>query len=132
MSEIVGCGIDIEDLARLKKHIPLNSEPTQFVRMIFTPAEIENHIKTAPAICFPAGFSCKEAIFKAFGQSWTNSPIGWKDIEIIFSDKDNLNDYRVILNNYALQLFVEKKIKKIESCFEVTDHYLVFEAILLK
>jgi phosphopantetheine--protein transferase-like protein len=131
MSDIIGCGIDIEDLSRFIKHIPEKSELTQFVKLIFTSKEIESHSNFTPGFCIPIGFSCKEAIFKAFGISWTNSPINWKDIEIIFSDKADPKNYQIQLNKYALQLFHEKEIKRIESSFDMTSDFVTFEAILI-
>jgi phosphopantetheine--protein transferase-like protein len=130
MSKIRGCGLDIEDLYRFKSHIPSDSEPTPFVKMIFSKREIDNMMNVNPDICFPLGFSCKEAIFKALGKSWTNSELSWKDIELIFHNKNDLSYYSIELNGYAKQLYEEKHIKKIESEFRITDEFIIFQAVL--
>jgi len=84
-----------------------------------------------PHLTFPIGFSCKEACFKALGVSWTNSRISWKDIEIFFSNENDLQEYSICLNGYALELFNERKCSKIESYLEYTDDYVIFQIILL-
>jgi phosphopantetheine--protein transferase-like protein len=131
MDEILGCGIDIEELIRFKKHIPAQTDVPGFSQLVYTEAEINCNLSILPHLTFPIAFSCKEACFKAFGVSWTNSRISWKDIEIFFSNENDLQEYSIRLNGYALELFHEKKCGKIESYMEYTDDYIIFQIILL-
>jgi phosphopantetheine--protein transferase-like protein len=131
MNEVLGCGIDIEELIRFKKHIPSKTGIPGFLQLVYSDAEINCNLNILPHLTFPIGFSCKEACFKAFGVSWTNSRISWKDIEIIFSNEHDLQEYSIRLSGYALELFDEKKCSKIESYLEYTDEYVIFQVILL-
>jgi phosphopantetheine--protein transferase-like protein len=132
MKKVLGCGIDIEELARFKNKIPASgTDISGFANLVFTPLEIACNLAISPRTTFPLGFSCKEAFFKAFGISWTNSSISWKDIELIFNDKNNLHDYSIKLEGYAKEMFTEKKSRSIESCLEFTDNYVIFQVILL-
>ena len=88
MAEVIGCGIDIEELNRFTKHISDSKNIRSFANLVFSETEIETNLQLSPEYTFPLGFSCKEAFFKALGVSWTNSKISWKDIELLF-----LNSY---------------------------------------
>lgn len=130
MAEVIGCGIDIEELARFNKNATARSEIPGFAHMVYTPAEIETNQLIHPRLTFPLCFSCKEAVFKSFGVSWTNSRITWKDIELLFLDKNDLNNYNIRLNGYAGELYSEMKCSKLESFFTYTDKYVLFRVIL--
>lgn len=130
MNEILGCGIDIEELIRFNKHIPSKTEIPGFIHLVYTDAEIACNLNLHSQLTFPLGFSCKEAFFKALGVSWTNSRISWKDIEILFTNEENLREYSIHLNGYAAELFLEKKFRKIESYFEYSNEYVIFQIIL--
>jgi phosphopantetheine--protein transferase-like protein len=131
MKEVLGCGIDIEELIRFKKNIPTQTDITGFAQLVYTPAEIKCNLDIHPEFTFPLCFSCKEAFFKAFGLSWINSKISWKDIELLFSNENNLQEYSIKLNGYAEELFHEKKCGSIESYLEYTNNYVIFQIILL-
>jgi phosphopantetheine--protein transferase-like protein len=131
MMEVLGCGIDLEELSRFNKNIPTKSNNTGFAQLVYTPAEIEGNLKICPEFTFPLGFSCKEAFFKAFGVSWTNSKISWKDIELRFENKYNLHDFSIHLSGFAEEWCHENKCNKIESNMEYTNIYVIFQVILL-
>ncbi|MBW6460656.1 MAG: 4'-phosphopantetheinyl transferase superfamily protein [Bacteroidales bacterium] len=131
MSRIIGCGIDIEELDRFQKHLPVETNSRGFWQMVMTEAEIDNNLHIAPHLTFPLSFSCKEAAFKAFGMSWTNSRISWKDIGIFFTDPDDLSQHIIRLNGYALELFHEMGCKGIESSFECKEDFILFQVFLL-
>jgi phosphopantetheine--protein transferase-like protein len=131
MKEVLGCGIDIEELARFRKKIPAPGQSNGFVRLVYTDDETERNLRFSPALSFPLGFSCKEAFFKSFGVSWTNSEISWKDIELLFSDANDLQKYDVRLSGHAKELFREKKCRRFESFLEYTPAYVMFQVILL-
>jgi phosphopantetheine--protein transferase-like protein len=131
MKEVVGCGIDIEELARFNTKIPIQEDLPGFAQMVYTTSEIECNLAIHPEVTFPLCFSCKEAFFKAFGVSWTNSKISWKDIELLFYNENNLQDYSVRLTRFAEELYYEKKCTGIESWIEYTNEYIIFQVILL-
>jgi phosphopantetheine--protein transferase-like protein len=131
MIEVLGCGIDIEEPARFGKKIPAHGHATGFVKLVYTDSEIEYNLKSFPALSFPLGFSCKEAFFKSFGLSWTNSNISWKDIELLFTDANDLQKYEVRLSGYAKALYRKKKCRSFESFLEYTPAYVMFQVILL-
>jgi len=131
MKEVLGCGIDIEETARFRKKIPVPGHTNGFIRMVYTDEEIDRNLRVEPALSFPLGFSCKEAFFKSFGVSWTNSDISWKDIELLFSDAGDLHKYEVRLSGHARQLFGEKKCGSFESFLEYTPDYIMFQVVLL-
>jgi phosphopantetheine--protein transferase-like protein len=131
MKEVLGCGIDIEEPARFRKKIPKPGHTTSFVRLVYTDSEIEHNLKSCPALSFPLGFSCKEAFFKSFGLSWTNSSLSWKDIELLFSDTNDLQQYEIRLSGYAKELFRKKKCRSFESFLEYTPDYVMFQVVLL-
>ncbi len=130
MTEVIGCGIDIEELSRFTKHLSDTTKIPPFAHIVFTETEIESNLKNSPELTFPLGFSCKEAFFKALGISWTNSKISWRDIELLFPDKGNVNEYSIRLNGYAKELF-DNKCKTIDSSVEYTNTYVIFQIILL-
>jgi len=131
MKKVLGCGIDIEELVRFENKIHTQNDITGFVELVYNSTEIANNLTINPKLTFPLCFSCKEAFFKALGVSWTNSKISWKDIELLFKNENDLNDYTIRLEGFAKELYHEKKCKSIESCFEYTDNYVIFQVILL-
>ena len=131
MKEVLGCGIDIEELNRFESKIPTITNNTHFSELVYTSSEVGCNLDIFPRVTFPLCFSCKEAFFKALGVSWTNSRISWKDIELLFQNKDNLHDYSIRLNGFAKELFDEKKCCTIESYLEYTNAYVIFQILLL-
>jgi len=76
---ILGSGIDIIEIERLKKAIKKFGD--SFLKRVFTPEEIAYAQKHRfPYQHFAARFAAKEAVLKAFGD---NSKINWKDIKIV-------------------------------------------------
>jgi phosphopantetheine--protein transferase-like protein len=130
MGKILGCGIDIEELARFERLIPSPDEVPGFSRLVFTEKEMETNRRIRPDLTFPLAFSCKEAFFKAFGVSWTNSSISWKDIELIFNDEDDLEDYSINLGGYAEDLFHKMKCSTFDTNLKIADQYVIFEVLL--
>jgi phosphopantetheine--protein transferase-like protein len=130
MGGIAGCGIDIEELARFERHIPVNEEIPGFCHLVFTEEEIVHNRNILPQLTFPLAFSCKEAMFKALGKSWTNSGLSWKDIEIFFTHEKNPEEYTIRLNGHALELFRAMNCREIESSFIYNNEYVIFQVIL--
>lgn len=128
---IYGCGVDIEEINRFTKHLHLNEDPPSFISDVFTEKEISINKAFLKELRFPMGFSCKESVFKAFGKSWTNSPISWKDIELIFQG-EKPEDYRIELGGYAKELFIQQNLQRIDSYTEYNKTFVMFQVILIK
>lgn len=129
MKKIIGCGIDIEELSRFEKHNPTQPDRSDFVNLVYSDEEISINTLISPHLTFPLGFSCKEAFFKAFGVSWTNSPISWKDIELLFQGTANLQQYSIRLSGHAKQLFEHMNCSRFEASYEYNEEYLIFKVL---
>lgn len=80
MSEIIGIGIDIEEIARFEGL--LGQWGMRFERRLFSEPEIRYcNAKTRPAQHFAARFAAKEAFSKAIGTGWTGA-FRWTDVEV--------------------------------------------------
>jgi phosphopantetheine--protein transferase-like protein len=128
---IYGCGVDIEEINRFTKHLHLNEAPPSFISDVFTEKEISINKAHLKEFRFPLGFSCKESVFKAFGISWTNSPISWKDIELIFQG-ETPEDYRIELSGYAKELFDQQNLQRIDSYAEYNNTFVMFQVVMIK
>lgn len=131
MDRVIGCGVDIEEPDRFHKYLDFRDGVPGFIELVFTAEEISRNRDISPHITFALGFSCKEAVFKAFGRSWTHSAIDWKDIELVFHDTENLDDHEVRLGGYARDLYEARGCRKMESFFEISQGFIVFGVLLL-
>lgn len=126
---ISGCGIDTEERYRFEKHIrEINS--SDFISTVFSAAEIENFTQNDSFLAVPLAFCCKEAIFKALGNSWTTSSIDWKDIEIFFLENPSKKNYKIHLRGTAEEMLKEKGNPRIISDYEFNKDFVSFEIIL--
>ena len=121
---MLSCGIDLIEFQRFEKYLQQRDPVDPFLKMVFTQEEISRNFALNQHICFPAGFTCKEAVFKAFGQSWTNSPIDWKEIELLFHP--GRQSYSVHFSGYASQLYGRMAINDMACSFESTPDYVLF------
>lgn len=77
---VLGLGIDIIEIDRIKKSIELYGE--RFLNKVFTPEEIRYcSSKFNKFQHFAARFAAKEAVYKALASGW-QAGLRWKDIEI--------------------------------------------------
>lgn len=128
MSEILGCGIDIEELIRFNKYVQ-NSD-FSLMRDICTKREFDN-LWGEKGVRLALSFSCKEAFFKALGLGWPNSEISWKDIELLFHDR-GFKRYSVELNGYAKETLVKNNGKIEETSFDYNEEFVRFQVVLMK
>ena len=79
---IVGHGIDLVEIARIKKMI--DSHGQHFLDRCFTPAEQDySHKQPKRTIEHLAGrFAAKEAVLKVLGTGWSQG-IAWTDVEVV-------------------------------------------------
>lgn len=77
---IVGIGIDVEDVARIRDAIERHGR--RFTDRIFTAAEIAYvESKANPYERYAARFAAKEAGMKAIGTGWRRG-VRWQDFEV--------------------------------------------------
>ena len=77
---IIGIGIDIIEISRIKKSIEKYGD--HFLQKIFTPGEIEYcENKASKYQHYAARFSAKEAVAKAMSTGWNNE-FSWQNIEV--------------------------------------------------
>lgn len=127
---VISCGIDIEELSRFSSKLPSKEAVPAFSEIVFTRNEIEHNLDSDSHIRFPLCFCCKEAFFKALGGSWTTSDITWKDIELLFYDKNNINDFNVRLSGFARKKFELMNCGSFDCEIEYNDEFVVFHVIL--
>ena len=131
IEKVAGCGIDIEEHNRFRRKLSSPDGISGFAEMVYTTEEIDCYRDSETDLKFTLGFSCKEAFFKAFGVSWMNSNISWKDIELLFMDENNIYNYSIRLSGYAKELYKKMKCRKFESQIEFTNEFVVFQVVLV-
>jgi holo-[acyl-carrier protein] synthase len=78
---IVGTGIDIAEVARIRRSIERFGD--RFVQRVYTPGEINYcESKANRAERYAARFAAKEAAMKALGTGW-NHGVRWRDCEVM-------------------------------------------------
>lgn len=124
---IVGCGIDTEEIKRFDKHLA-DIKNSGFVKMVYTKREIENYGNQYRKY-IPVSFCCKEAVFKAIGDSWTTSPVHWQDIEFIL--KPGIQPgYEIRISGHAKKILNNLNNPKVISEFQLSDENATFYVIL--
>jgi phosphopantetheine--protein transferase-like protein len=126
---IAGCGIDTEERARFEKHIS-KFEDSEFISMVFSSEEKINFLENDIYICVPLAFSCKEAIFKALGNSWTTSAITWHDIQISFGVNNENKNFLISLKGEAARMIKELGNPSVIGDYFINDEFVTFEIIL--
>ena len=82
MSRIVGVGLDLTEVDRIRKL--LESHPERFLDRVFTPEEQRYCAGRARAAESYAGrFALKEAVMKVLGTGWGGQGVGFRDIEAV-------------------------------------------------
>ncbi len=100
MSDILGIGIDIEEIARFDTLI--GAWGGRFEVKVFTEKEIRYcRDKILPAQHFAARFAAKEAFSKAIGTGWRGQ-FSWKDVEV-WNDESGKPSFT--LHNSLLEQF---------------------------
>jgi holo-[acyl-carrier protein] synthase len=80
---IVGIGIDVCDVARLRRAL-VGAAGARFRARVFTPAEQAycEARKRGRFASYAARFAAKEAAMKALGTGWSGG-LGWRDFEVV-------------------------------------------------
>jgi len=128
MYNVLGCGIDIEELSRFDKYI--NNSDISFMENFCTERELRN-VYGNKRVRYALSFCCKEAFFKALGVSWTNSDISWKNIELLFSGPDFYH-YKVNIHAYAEELLRKNNAIIGETSLDYNEEFVAFQVVILK
>ena len=100
---IVGTGIDIAEVARVRQSIERYGR--RFIERIFTPAEIAYVERKANRYeRYAARFAAKEAGMKAIGTGWRHG-VRWQDFEVV-----NLPSGRPTLRLHGVAAQVAERI----------------------
>ena len=127
MANIVGIGIDICEILRVKKLYEKYKH--SFLKKILTEKEIVDFYARNESLSFLAGrFAAKESIVKALGTGFTDG-ISFQDFTV-FNDKDGAPKLD-ILNN-ALKVKEAKNINQIHLSISHEKNYAVASVILEK
>ncbi len=121
---IISCGTDIIEVKRMRDAVKKWKDA--FLKRIFTQKEINYSMRRRFHFeHLAARFAAKEAVLKAFGDSFTSA--NFKDIEIV-NDKNGRPN--VILKRDMEKLRRKKKIKSIVISMSHTRNYAQAMAIL--
>jgi holo-[acyl-carrier protein] synthase len=78
---VIGIGIDIIEIDRIKKSVDENGD--KFLEKVYTPGELKYCLsKKNKYQHLAARFAAKEAIYKAISSNW-DSELSWQDMEIV-------------------------------------------------
>lgn len=122
---IVGTGVDIVEIARIRKAV--TKWKGKFLNRVFTATELDYaQSKKFLYQHLAARFAAKEAVLKAFGDSSINS-MEWKEIEII-NNRDGKPTVRLV--GQAKKSMHKKRITDITVSLSHTKNYAVANAIV--
>jgi holo-[acyl-carrier protein] synthase len=122
---IVGMGIDIAEVARIREAIERHG--ARFLQRVFTPREIaycQSHRNSYDR--FAARFAAKEAMMKALGTGWRRG-VTWRDIEVAnaASGKPGVN-----LAGKSLEIFRSLGGARIHLSITHTDDYALAQVVI--
>ena len=121
---VKGIGIDIIDVARIKK---TTTKDNRFVEKVYTASEIGYcRSKYRPEEHFAARFAAKEAFFKALGTGWRGG-MAWTDISV---ENDALGKPEIRLSGKALEYFKKKKFQGLHLSISHTKDYAVAAVVI--
>ena len=125
--KILGLGIDIIDIRRIKKNI--NNK--KFINRIFTAIEIKNNKNKNKEMHYAKRYAAKEAFSKALGTGFRDQ-LNFKNIEI----KNDKLGKPYISKNITLNKLIRKKFKinKYNIFLSISDekNYAVANVIITK
>lgn len=95
---VIGVGVDMVEVARIKRALEHSGIGGRFRRRVYTEGEVEYcEGRKRKYESYAARFAAKEAVMKALGVGW-GSKTGWLDIEVCSS---GAGDPQIKLHNKA-------------------------------
>jgi holo-[acyl-carrier protein] synthase len=122
---VLGLGIDIIEIARIKKSIDGFGE--RFLNKVFTEGEInycENKFNKNQH--YAARFAAKEAVYKALASGWKEG-LRWKDIEI----QNDVSGMPSINPSGKLKAFLSKNTQ-LRISISHSENYVTAVAIIFR
>ena len=125
MDEMIkGIGVDIIDVARIKKMVEKNKG---FVEKVFTQTEISYcRDKYRQEVHFAGRFAAKEAFLKAVGTGLRGA-MAWTDISVV---NNELGKPAISLTGKTLENFKKNKFQTIQLSISHTREYAVAFVII--
>jgi len=121
---IVGLGVDIAEVPRIKAAIERHGEP--FLRRIFTPSEVEYCERFKNKFERYAGrFAAKEATMKALGTGW-NRGVRWVDLEVV---REPSGRPTIALAGEAAKIAARLGVKRISLSITHSEAHALAEVI---
>jgi len=122
---ILGAGIDLVELARIRKSLEEFGE--RFLERILRPAEISYCVSHKDPAPFVAGrFAAKEAVAKAFGTG-IGRELGWLDMEVCRKES---GEPFLALHGEGLKLLAKRGGRKIHLSLSHTATHATAVAIM--
>lgn len=126
MSEVIGHGVDIIEIDRVKEAIAKYGK--DFEKRVCTERELKGISGPSEVVRMAGRFAAKEAIIKAFGNA-KEKPLVLNEIEILNKKDGSPN---VFLKGEALKLKGKLKVKDILISISHSRDYAVASAILTR
>jgi holo-[acyl-carrier protein] synthase len=105
MSAIVGIGVDVVDVKRMK--VVLDARGSSLIKKLFTESEIAYCMsKKNSHEHYAARFAAKEAVSKAMQTGWSGK-FRWRDVEVINNPS---GAPKVILHDFVAQQLVKCRV----------------------
>jgi len=124
---IVGIGIDLVEIARLKRSIERFNE--RFLKRIYTVRELEYcQQKLIREKHYAVRFAAKEAMVKAIGIGVRNG-ITWQDIEVV---NDGMGKPEIRTYGKCKQIMSILKVNRIHISLSHTENYGIAMVVLEK
>lgn len=116
---VKGIGVDIMDVARIKKLVDRDS---RFMEKVFTETEIQYcEPKYRREVHYAARFAAKEAFFKALGTGYRGG-MKWTDISV---ENNQLGKPGITLHGKTLENFKKANYKSTHLSISHTKEYAV-------
>ncbi len=124
---IVGTGIDIAEVPRIRKSIERFG--SRFLQRIFTPEEIRYCESKANRIeRYAARFAAKEAAMKALGTGW-NHGVRWRDCEVArLPGKRPIMVFHGVAGEFAARMGVKNTALSISHTAEQAIAQVILES----
>jgi holo-[acyl-carrier protein] synthase len=122
---IIGTGIDLVEIARLRKVIERLKD--RFILRVFTPGEQEFcNAHRDPVPHYAVRFAAKEALFKALGTGWAKG-VTWLDVEV---QRERQDAPTMALRGEAQRLSAAMGAQKAHLSLSHSDQWAIAMVIL--
>ena len=121
---IIGLGVDIAEVSRIKAAIERHGQP--FLRRVFTPNEIEYCERFRNKFERYAGrFAAKEAAMKALGTGWRRG-VRWVDFEVV---RQQSGRPTIALTGEAAKIAAALGVRRISASITHTESQALAQVI---